>query len=60
MNIYELLDCYLNEKNGIFSDEHSHTQKLMIKDMQVLSDMLSKVSDEYSNTAYITKQLSKS
>jgi hypothetical protein len=60
MSIYELLDIYLTENNGAFSDDHLHVKELLIKDLRVLSEMLSEVADKFSNAAHIAEQLSKS
>ena len=60
MRIYELLDIYLTENNGTFSDEHLNIKELPKKDLQVLSHMLYEVADKFGNAAKNVEQIPKS
>ncbi len=58
MNIYELLDTYLTENNGTFSGDQFHMKELLIKELQVLSQMFSEAATEFRNAASRVEQLS--
>lgn len=59
MSIFQLLNIYLTENNGTFSDDHLHMKVLLIKGLRVLSKMLSEIADKFGNAAYSVEQISK-
>ncbi len=60
VDIFELLESYLIENKGTFSNDHLEIKNLLCQDLQVLAQMLADMGSNFNEAAHKVALLSQS
>jgi hypothetical protein len=60
VSVFELLETYLIENKGTFSNDHLEIKNLLCQDLQVLAQMLADMGSNFNEAAHKVAALSQS